>query len=271
MEEVPKNSDVGRFKVTMDAMVNAMDQAKLDEWLRTYGIPGVTLIVSPQLSDPEKDGRAYGQEQVLAAYNALVPIRFPPEMTWEFREEIRQLTRSVFQVDMFSKEPTGERIERVYYTVVQEDLTITQILRCPAEPEEISPGFIREVAAFQEAAVDITAGKPPCWHNSWDSVRARQACSVLRCRECSVVWRLTMQQLREWTCADFPGNCPLPRGLCRKVHLHERKLRVHEKKMLAGAVDQRASSSANEPPSHLRKPGKEDERNVASQKEEGSL
>ncbi|KAJ9442649.1 hypothetical protein DIPPA_23571 [Diplonema papillatum] len=191
------------------------------------------------MSDPEHDGRAYGQENALLAYNAHVPVRFPKDFTWEFREEIRQLSPTTFQIDHFSKEPDGERRDRLYYCM--KDNLVNHILRCSQDPDELSESYLREVAAMKKAIGDITIGKPPCWHNSWDSIRGRQTSTVLRCRECQTIWKLKSQQLQDWRCVDFYRGCVFPDGQCRKIHVHLRKLREGD-----AANDQPATEDAIE-------------------------
>ncbi|KAJ9461117.1 hypothetical protein DIPPA_02427 [Diplonema papillatum] len=215
------------FKAIVDAVLPYMDEGHFDKWVHKYTAPGLTVVFVPKMSDPEHDGRAYGQENALLAYNAYVLVRFPDGSPWEFREEIWQLTPTTFQIDHFSKEPDdGERRDRLYYCM--KDNLVNHILRCPQDPDELSEPYLREVAAMKEAIGDITIGKPPCWHNSWDSIRGRKSSTVLRCRECQIIWKLKSQQLQDWRCVDFYRGCVFPKGQCRKIHVHLRKIREED-------------------------------------------
>ncbi|KAJ9461120.1 hypothetical protein DIPPA_02412 [Diplonema papillatum] len=242
-----KYIDLVAFQKIADAVVDAMEQGNVADCLREHGVPGMIFVVAPHMQNPERDGRARGVEQILMAYNALVPLRFPPNLTWEFRQEVRQIAPTVFEVDQFSKEPIGERRERVTYFL--RDGLITHIMSSPQTPEEISTDYMDQVTAFKAAGVDTEAAKPPCWHNSWDSVRGRSSCTVLRCRECSSVWKLKAAEFQDWRCPDFHHGCHYPEGQCRRVHIHARKLRVHER--------------GNKPAPHPPEPGPADSGAVA--------
>ncbi|KAJ9459537.1 hypothetical protein DIPPA_23857 [Diplonema papillatum] len=214
------------FKAMMDSAMPYMEEGNFDKWLYKYAAPGFTMIFAPKMGDPEYDARAYGLEDAVLAYNAHVPIRFPDDSPWEFREELRQLSPTTFQLDFFSTVSGIDRRDRQYICV--KDNLINLLLRGPQDPDEFSELYHREVVAVKAAIGDINIGKPPCWHNSWDSIRGRKSSTVLRCRECQVIWKLKSQQLKDWRCTDFYRGCVFPDGQCRKIHVYLRRLREED-------------------------------------------
>ncbi|KAJ9466051.1 hypothetical protein DIPPA_14947 [Diplonema papillatum] len=220
----PKGSEaLIAFRTLLHALWASMDTGTVADWMLEYTTEGVQFIIAPSHPKPELDARAYGREDVLVMYNAMLSVRFPGDYVWDFREEIQQLSASQFQVDLFSNEPTGVRKERSYFSISSGRVLLQQY--CPQDVEEESL-ILRQTAESVHAALGdrAYAGKPPCYHNSWDSIRGRQSCTVLRCRDCSIIWKITSSHLRDWRCTDFLRECKSPRGFCRRIHIHSRKV-----------------------------------------------
>eukprot|EP00659_Diplonema_papillatum_P017959 gene17959-27643_t len=228
-QKTPRSEALSTFQVLLNSLTTAMGEGTMARWIDQHSVEGITYVVAPQLDSTETDMRAYGKADVLAIYNAFVETRFPAPVTWKLREEARQLTSRTFRVDIFSKDgsaPSGETRERMYFSMA--NARVNFMMKCPQVPNDVSKKMLQEAREICAAIEDPTVGRPPCPHNSWDSVRGRQACTVLRCRECSVVWKIKARQLQDWRCCDFLRGCPFPPGVCRRVHVHARKARRND-------------------------------------------
>eukprot|EP01064_Diplonema_japonicum_P000254 TRINITY_DN1018_c0_g6_i1.p1 TRINITY_DN1018_c0_g6~~TRINITY_DN1018_c0_g6_i1.p1 ORF type:complete len:227 (+),score=48.58 TRINITY_DN1018_c0_g6_i1:1-681(+) len=66
----------------------------------------------------------------------------------------------------------------------------------------------------------------PCLHNNWDTVRVKRGFALLRCRVCSLQWKLN----KVVRCSSYtsPEGCPKGTG-CPLLHVNMRKLTSEER------------------------------------------
>ncbi|KAJ9460197.1 hypothetical protein DIPPA_04877 [Diplonema papillatum] len=220
----PRSANLNGFQEILDAMTKAMDGGTGLDWMNRHANEGMVFVVCPDINNPELDARSCGTELVLSAYNTAVTVRYEGIPAWDFEEEIRQLSARTFQVDWISTEAEGKRSERFFFSLTEGRVSFVQKSWPVGDPTNLHR---KEAEAVRETIGSSTLSTPPCWHNSWDSVRGRVACSVLRCRECSCIWKIEARHLQDWRCCDFLRGCRLPQP-CRRLHIHARKARSND-------------------------------------------
>ena len=89
---------------------------------------------------------------------------------------------------------------------------------------------------------------PSCQHNKWDNLRTKNEIVALRCRVCSIQWKVPVEYIRTRKCESFVKSCPIEN--CTALHIYKYKLpaktRSKLRQKMAKAREVQASDSSSQ-------------------------
>eukprot|EP00659_Diplonema_papillatum_P017956 gene17956-27634_t len=202
-----------------EEMVASLATGTFDAWTAQHVADTVLLVVAGKAGDPSEDRTTYGRDALLEWYTCCARTEAG---TWDVTVEFVELSPDTFRADC----SVGDVVCWRFFVSVR-NRRIYFVMQCAAdEADDMSEALIRvrEHVPINKHAV----APPPCAHNSWDSVRARQALTMLRCRQCGAAWKIPANHSHALRCYEFLGGA-CPHAECRRIHIHARKMRSGER------------------------------------------
>ncbi|KAJ9461593.1 hypothetical protein DIPPA_19922 [Diplonema papillatum] len=227
---------VRRIDFLHNEMFRAMDGGFFHDWVEKYLSDDVHFVIAGKTDDLSEDRVCCGKMAFLTFYNTIIESVHSGSamMEWKMLGGVEPLSPNTARVgweiltNLPDKTNFTAHIRRLYTLSPGHDV-ITYILTSALTPEaDMNRWLVRVRTCVPPSAAGLTR---PCAHNSWDSVRSKKNSTLLCCRTCATPWKLPCGQAHRFRCADFvSGSCPTPAGSCRRLHIHLKKRRLHERK-----------------------------------------
>ncbi|KAJ9461592.1 hypothetical protein DIPPA_19899 [Diplonema papillatum] len=258
---VPSDENAARIANLEDAqneMFRAMDGGWFQDWADRYLTEDVHLVVAGKMNDPSEDRACCGKVGFLTWYNNVIEkLHFgSATMEWKRLGDVQILSPETACFDWqieFSRADDDRVVafQRRYMLSTRDSLTYF-LLTCAVRPEEDMNPLLLAVRSCMPPSSTVPI--PPCTHNTWDSVRSKKKCTLLRCRACAIPWRLPSEQTHLFRCVEFVYDaCPHPPASCRRMHVHLRKRRLHERKPYIARASPEGISADDNPQSEASK------------------
>ncbi|KAJ9467909.1 hypothetical protein DIPPA_27214 [Diplonema papillatum] len=210
-------------------MLKAMQEGWYAEWVERYFSDDLHFVVAGKFADPSEDRACLGKMSFLQHYNNMIQVVWSADTDWAMVGDVRVLSsetctsdwrvrmwRDGQEVEMLRRFTTSLRDDGVYYVMVSG----------VDSSEDMSPGLLLSRSCVPDNG-DVP--RPPCPHNSWDSIRAKKTITMMRCRVCFAPWNLPAHSSHLFRCAEFlTDSCPHAPTSCRRLHIHNKKRRRHE-------------------------------------------
>ncbi|KAJ9461594.1 hypothetical protein DIPPA_19913 [Diplonema papillatum] len=223
-----------RFELMNEEMFRAMDTGLVQDWADKFLSDDIHFVIAGKLNDPSEDRACVGKVAFLTWYNNVIAAVHGGSaiMEWKMLGSIQPLSSRTARYDwetlLIRGEETLRTTKQKQFTVTRDGL-VSYMLTAAMTPEE---DMNKELLSIR-SCVPPSDCVPirPCSHNSWDSVRSKQNSTLLSCRTCATPWKLPSGQAHRFRCVDFVHDaCPHPAASCRRLHIHLKKRRLHERK-----------------------------------------
>ncbi|KAJ9451235.1 hypothetical protein DIPPA_27143 [Diplonema papillatum] len=211
-------------------MFQHMDSGDMVRWAKKHLSEKLHFIIAGKIADPSEDRVVIGRQAFLEWYNAMLELRQVSSTVWDITQDVHMLSKETFLIywkQTISCGETPQRTREKQYIMSRRDGRVHHLCMAPRFAEEEMGDSILLLRSCLPPS-DAEVPNPPCRHNSWDSMRAKNSVTVLKCRECLATWRLRADLSHRFRCNDFlDGHCPVQPG-CRRIHVHARKKRAYE-------------------------------------------
>ncbi|KAJ9467914.1 hypothetical protein DIPPA_27187 [Diplonema papillatum] len=214
-------------------LFRSMDDGCFEEWVTACTSEDLQFVVAGKQDDPSEDRIGFGRRDFMTWYNSTLANVFHAKsrgIAWDINQEVKPLSGETWQVDWQMKIEREDGVTpRAYRFIVSvRDLAVYHLLICMKDRSADMDENLLKMREFVPPQDKIPV--PPCLHNSWDSVRAKNSHTMLRCRDCEALWKMHASQNHMFRCHEFiAGLCPLPPASCRRIHVHPRKHRAAER------------------------------------------
>ena len=231
-------------------LFKSMHEGWLAQWVKQFVREDVKLIVAAKLNDRSEDRSCIGRDNMVQYYNNVVKYVWGGpnnNVKWTV-DSIVPLTPSCIAA-RFSQTITRDGVSknvRRTFTAHVDGIEVAEIIISPVDPSEdmdpeilacrdcIPPRVMKDPISEEEKETDeqkaSASAMPsltcPCNHNDWDSVRVKRGWCLLRCRTCTLQWRIKASDVDR--CVPFiTSGCNATE--CSKFHIHLRKQRQGER------------------------------------------
>ncbi|KAJ9467911.1 hypothetical protein DIPPA_27210 [Diplonema papillatum] len=220
-------------------MFQSMDGGWFQEWVDKFFADDLLFVVAGKLLDRSEDRSCHSKQGLVEYWNNVINGYYKDPsagVEWDVLHEVQLISPETFTIDF------GVKIKRDGSPVEHSHRRFTVSIRfglaysCMISPRSSDFDLDRDIMTLRSCVptTPIMAPEAPCQHNSWDSIRAKNSFTMLRCRECDIPWKLHASQSHLFRCFEFlTETCPHKNEHCRRIHIYSRKRRMHERPAVA--------------------------------------